>query len=159
KPVNLHDRRSHPERQERASKTQRRLALISRNRRCSGVQQSKQLPGKERALPGLLVLEVHEDFGPASGGVLETLCPGSQICVRVVRLAQTEVAKICSLLERRAALIMLGDAQCRIEAAQAFVQVVGEPALIAELERRSESGRQLMEEILESGNVLLEKGR
>src|SRR5579862_6465154 len=119
------------------------------------LQQAREFVGEQRPFAFALVLEVHEHVLPLAGGLSETVCPGGQFGIGVIGAAQAEVAEARRLLERRAALLMLGNAQSHIEASQAFEHLVGKPALVAEFERRAKAGRQLMQEILEACHVLL----
>src|SRR5690606_19535502 len=59
----------------------------------AALEQGAHLGGELRAARLVLVLEVHEDVGPAGGRLLDALRPGGELGILVRRLAETEVAE------------------------------------------------------------------
>src|SRR5262245_55007081 len=82
---------------------------------------------------GRLVHEVDEDLAPAGGG--EPLGPALQILVGIQLEPQAHIAPRRGLHQRRGRVVLaLGQAKCRSRALQDVVDIVGEPAVVAELE-------------------------
>ena len=123
------------------------------------LEDSAQL-GSERGPPScLLVLEVEKDVLPVRGGILDATRRVEQILVTIVRLAEPEVAKICGDFDGYGPFRTLDSAERDVEAAQAFVDLVDQPALVPEFETDPEIGRELVKEVFETRHVPFQERR
>jgi len=80
------------------------------------------------------VLEVHEDFAPAAAEPADGPAPLLEARRGVALIAQAKVAPVRGDLEGSGSVLRVGDAERRIAGTQPLVDIVGEPALVAELE-------------------------
>jgi len=80
------------------------------------------------------VLEVHEDFAPAAAEPADGPAPLFEARRGVALIAQAKVAPVRGDLEGGGGVLRVGDAERRIAGTQPLVDIVGEPALVAELE-------------------------
>ena len=124
----------------------------------SGIQECLELTRERGAGPGLLVLEVHEGVAPAAAQPPDGAAPLLEVRRRVALIAQAEVAPVGRHLEGRGRLLGVGDAERGVGGAQALVDIVGEPAVVAELEGTAESRGKLDEKTAQAVQILLEVG-
>src|SRR5207248_10912587 len=108
---------------------------------------------RERRPPRfVLVLEVHERLLE----LLRLRGPPLQRRQIIVQPSQAEISVTRSLFGRRRQLVALRHAQRRSRVAQRRKRLVVEPALMAELERRLEVARELVEEVAQERQIRLE---
>ena len=124
----------------------------------SGIQKRLELTRERGAGPGLLVLEVHEGIAPAAAQPPDGAAPLLEVGRRVALIAQAEVAPVGRHLEGRGRLLGVGHAERGVGGAQALVDIVGEPAVVAELEGTAEPRGKLGEEAAQAVQILLEVG-
>src|SRR5262249_57610341 len=87
--------------------------------------------------------EVHEGIAPALAEPLDPPAPFLEVRRGVALVAQPQVAPVAGRFHRRGGLLRVGDAESGVDAAEPLVDVVGKPALVAELGGMTPPGRKL----------------
>src|SRR5262249_60765654 len=103
----------------------------------------------------LVLLELHEGGAPALTEPLDLPAPFLEVRQGVALVAQPQVAPVASRFHRRGGLLRVGDAESGVDPAEPLVDVVGEPALVAELEGMAPAGGKLVEEPAQASPGLL----
>src|SRR4029453_12384106 len=121
-------------------------------------QQPGELPGQGRTGRPVLVLEVDEGASGAEE-VTDRPRPACEGLGRVLDGAEAKIAPVRGGYRRGGAVVMVDDAQRDVPPAQQPVDLLVEPARVAELEGSAQVGREQGEHAAEAFRVLLEVRR
>src|SRR5262245_8134394 len=107
---------------------------------------SEERAGERRPPTRFLVLEVDIEALPACG-IADAPGPRIEVGFGVVGAPEAQVAEGCGSDHRRLQVVAVRDAEGGAVLGEEGVGRIAEPALVAELERRLEAGREDREEV------------